>query len=654
MNFCLKISHGIYLFYAYCRSIPPDYNDELESDDSTIKNPKSGGLQLDWQGNLSTRYPWDKNKRRKSIDSDLYSGSDRSRNSTGSRRKAEPINKEVIDAALRNYGTVGRVEAVELKRDLKEAKPDNDKLVKIPRPLASALVKEGSMRYPVPDYAEKRKIDVPRLTATRAQLRSIRANSKEYAEGSCQVPEDTFKRSSASSPKGWDELEMPDPLSSDMMPDDDDDAGSMLSPVSEKSEVKSPKYDFAEKIKEIYEELKPPRKLVLSTVETQTDYVEPIPTPSVESEVEEPEIPSPSPSPIPTPEPEPEPEAEPEPEPEPEPEVEPPVPTPTPPPTRPPPRPIMVDTGTDPQPVYEHIIVPQVAQLLYDDKKPEAVVFVESVPEPVPCTQPEIIYAEKEIQADPDDIDDKPKIRIPTEISVQPDAELQDLFPERMEKAIQTGHSMVEHKKLQASVPVDECVQTDLLQKFNKKLQADRKPRQFNRGSQASLVSEDMVPAEPKILDDLPQGHTNMDGDECHSIASDISSSTIDSVKSENPYQPLSYAPPPTKLPQPKSWGTTARVENIYSGLDGLRKPHPSGTTSPTVSDTHSQGVQTTTTLDTRAVSMIRKLGDLESLSGILDLEPEDYESSYGEGEEIPDVVNDTMSVKSGFSVKTF
>ena len=51
---------------------------------------------------------------------------------------------------------------------------------------------------------------------------------------------------------------------------------------------------------------------------------------------------------------------------------------------------------------------------------------------------------------------------------------------------------------------------------------------------------------------------------------------------------------------------------------------------------------------------MIRKLGDLESLSGILDLEPEDYESSYGEGEDFPDVVNDTMSVKSGFSVKTF
>ena len=125
MNFSFNF-HIEYLFYVCCRSIPPDYNDELDSDDSTIKNPKSGGLQLDSQGNLSTRYPWDKNKRRKSIDSDLYSGSDRSRNSTGSRRKAEPINKEVIDAALRNYGTVGRVEAVELKRDLKEAKPDNE------------------------------------------------------------------------------------------------------------------------------------------------------------------------------------------------------------------------------------------------------------------------------------------------------------------------------------------------------------------------------------------------------------------------------------------------------------------------------------------------------------------------------------------------
>ena len=614
---------------------------------------------MDSQGNLSSRYPWDKNKRRKSVESDLYSGSDRSRSSTRSRRKAEPINKDVIDAALRNYGTVGRVEALELKRDLKDSKSDNEELVKIPRPLASALVKEGPMRYPVPDYAEKRKIDVPRLTATRAQLRSIRANSKEYTEESCQVPEDTFKRSSASSPKGWDELDMPDPLSSDMMPDDDD-VGSMLSPVSEKSEVKSPKYDFAEKIKEIYEELKPRRKLVVSTVETQTDYVEPIPTPPMESEVDEPEILIPTPEPEPEPEQEAEPELQPESEPEPEPEIEPPAPSPTltPPPTPPPPKPVMVDTGTDPQPVYEHIIIPQVAQLLYDNRKPEAVVFVESVPEPTPCepepSEPEIVYAEKEIQADPDDIDDKPKIRIPTEISIQPDAELQDLFPERVEKAIQTGYSMVEHKKLQASVPVDECVQTDLLQKFNKKLQADRKPRLFNRRSQASLVKEDMAPPQTKILDDLPQGHNDMDGDECHSIASDISTSTIESVKSENPYQPLSYAPPPTKLPQPKSWGTTARVENIYSGLDGLRKAHPSGTTSPTVSDTHSQGVQTTTTLDTRAASMIRKLGDLESLSGILDLEPEDYASSYGDGEEFPDVVNDTMSVKSGFSVKTF
>ena len=544
----------------------------------------------------------------------------------------EPINKDVIDEALRNYGTVGRVEAIELKRDLKE-RSENEKLVKIPRPVTSPLVKEGSMRYPTPDYGQKRRIDLPRLTATRTQLRSLRANSKEYVEESCQVPEDTFKRTSSASPKGWDELKMPDPLSSDAVPDDD--ANSILSPLSEKSEKPQPKYDFAEKIKEIYEEIKPQRKEIVSTVETQTDYVEPVPTPPIESEPEElePELPTPTPSP--------EPEPESESEPEPEPLVEP-TPTPTPPPTPPPPRPVMVDTGTDPQPVYEPPIVPEYAHLLYE-RKIEPVVVVENEPEPTP-SEVESTFAEKEIQADPDEIDNKPKIRIPTEITVQPDVGLQDLFPEAVDKAIQTGYPRVRNKKLQATPPVSEYVQTDLIQLINKKLQADRKPRQSHQGSQASLIGEDFLHHQPK-------GMTDMDAEECHSIASDVSGSTIESTKSENPYQPLSYGPPPARFPQPKSWGTTAKVENIYSGLDGLRRKHESGGSSPSV---NSQGMQTTTTLDTRAASMIRKLGDLESLSGILDLEPEEYASTYGDGEEFPDVVNDTMSVKSGFSVKTF
>ena len=589
---------------------------------------------MDPKGNLTTRYPWEKSKRRKSVDSDAYSDSVSFTSSASSRRKVEPINKQVIDEALRNYGTVGRVEAVELKRDLMKERPDNEKLVKIPRPVASALVKEGSMRYPTPDYGQKRRIDMPRLTATRTQLRSLRANSKEYVEISCQVPEDTFKRTSADSPKGWDELQMPDPLSSEP----DDEVESALSVLSETSEKSKPKFDFAEKIKEIYEEIKPERKEIVSTVETQTDYIEPIPTPPIESEPEEPK------AELPTPTPSAEPESEPEPEREHEPEVEP-TSTPTPPPTPLPPKPVMVDTGTNPLPVYEPPIIPQYADLLYE-KMIEPVVVVESEPEPEPestPSEPESTFAEKEIQADPDEIDNKPRIRIPTEISIQPDAELQDLFPETVDKAIQTGYARVRNRKLQATPPVSEYVQTDLIQLINKKLQADRRPRQFTQGSQASLVSEDLVVPQPK-------GHTDMDEEECHSIASDVSGSTIESNKSENPYQPLSYGPPPPRFPQPKSWGTTAKVENIYSGLDGLRKKHGSSGSSPSV---HSQGMQTTTTLDTRAASMIRKLGDLESLSGILDLEAEEYASTYG-GEEFPDVVNDTMSVKSGFSVKTF
>ena len=65
-----------------------------------------------------------------------------------------------------------------------------------------------------------------------------------------------------------------------------DDFESILGPLSEKSEVK-PVYDFVEKIKEIYEEIRPHRKLIVSTAETQTDYVEPQPTTPVESELDE-------------------------------------------------------------------------------------------------------------------------------------------------------------------------------------------------------------------------------------------------------------------------------------------------------------------------------------------------------------------------------
>ena len=185
----------------YSRSIPPDYNGEkferdYVSDDSTIKGSK-GGLQLDSQGNLRTKYPWDRSRRRKSVDSDGYSDSDLSRSSNSSRRKVEPINKKVIDEALKNFGTVGRVEAVEVirksSREIKE-RPDAEKPVKIPRPVASALVKEGSMRYPVPDYGQRKKIDIPNLRATRTHLRSIRDSSGELFEESCQVPDDTLQQ----------------------------------------------------------------------------------------------------------------------------------------------------------------------------------------------------------------------------------------------------------------------------------------------------------------------------------------------------------------------------------------------------------------------------------------------------------------------------
>ena len=91
------------------------------------------------------------------------------------------------------------------------------------------------------------------------------------------------------------------------------------------------------------------------------------------------------------------------------------------------------------EPVYEPPIAPQIAQLLYG-KRVEPIVEVENEPEPAP-NEAESSFAEKEIQADPDEIDNKPKIRVHTPISVLPDVELEDLSPQTEEKAIQTGYS---------------------------------------------------------------------------------------------------------------------------------------------------------------------------------------------------------------------
>ena len=113
---------------------------------------------------------------------------------------------------------------------------------------------------------------------------------------------------------------------------------------------------------------------------------------------------------------------------------------------------------------------------------------------------------------------------------------------------------------------------------INKKLQADSKPNHFDRGNQASLMSEDLVRRRPVgVYNDTQNGHHDVDRDESQSIASTASGSTVGSGKSENPYQPLSYGPPPPRFPQPKSWGTTAKVENIYPGLEGLGTAHISG-----------------------------------------------------------------------------
>ncbi len=514
------------------RSIPPDYKDDrgYASDDSTLRGNK-GGLQMGPDGTLRTRYPWETNTRgrRRSVESDLYT--DSSRSSTGSRRKAEPINKDIIDEALRNYGTVGRVEALGIQRP--KERPDAERRVKIPRPVASGMVTEGSLRHPAPDYIQRKKIEMPRLTATRSQLRSMGFRpGREQVETSCQVPEDTFLRTTVT----------PIP----------DDVESVVSDLSEK-----PAFNYAEKIKEIYEEIKPKRR---STIETQTE----------EPEVEE--------SPLPTPTPEPEPE-----------------------PTPPPPRPVMVDTSTHmEEPVYEPPPV-----IVYE-RRIEPVVVVENEPEPL----------HKEIQADPDEIDNKPRSKVHTAISVNPYALLEPPPPTE-EKSIQAGES-----KARPVEPVDQSIQTTLTPKvLNKKLQAYRKPEMFDRGSQIFLP--------------------DLDGRE--SIISTVSGSSLP----ENPYQPLSYGPPPPRYPQPKSWGTTAKVENTYSGGSSVgSSPRPS------ISDSHSQGVQTITTLDTRAASMIRKLHDLESLSGILDLEPE-YASTHGD-DFPPDVVSDTLSVKSGYSLNKY
>ncbi len=539
------------------------------------RGPTKGGLQLDSQGNLSTRYPWEKSRRRKSVDSDIYySDSDRSRSSTGSRRKAEPVNKDIIDEALRNYGTVGKVEALEINRNIRE-RPDSEKLVKIPRPVASGMVTEGSMRYPAPDYSPKKRIEMPRLTATRTRLRSFGGKTKHVVEESIQVPEDTFIFLEAESD------------TSEEMPEDME---SILSRVSEKPEVK-PLFDYAEKIKSIYEELKPVRK---STIETQTDLEPtPVPSPLVVSEIEEEP---------PTPEPEREP---------------------TPAPTPPPPRPVMVDTGTFMEPVYEPLsIIP--AEQMYSRREP-VVKVEEAAPEPEPEPEPApseaaSTFADKDIQADPDDIDNKPRILLHTMMSLQPDAELEDLLRETEEKAIQTGYSKLKNREIQANPPVDQEAQTEETLMIHKELQT------------------------------TPEYHS--EEEEIQSIISSATGSTIGS----SPYQPLSYGPPPPKFRQPKSWGTTARVD-VPSGMDNnhhhQRAPQQESgedsslDSSPRLS-VASHGMQTTTSLDTRAASMIRKLHDLESLSGILDMEAEDYVSSHGD-DFPPDVVSDTLSVKSGF-----
>ncbi len=67
-------------------------------------------------------------------------------------------------------------------------------------------------------------------------------------------------------------------------------------------------------------------------------------------------------------------------------------------------------------------------------------------------------------------------------------------------------------------------------------------------------MSEDTL-RHSRIYEEIPAKLPDMDDAECHSIAS--STSTVDS---SNPYQPLSYRHPYKHEPQPKSWGTTAKV----------------------------------------------------------------------------------------------
>ncbi len=93
------------------------------------------------------------------------------------------------------------------------------------------------------------------------------------------------------------------------------------------------------------------------------------------------------------------------------------------------------------------------------------------------------------------------------------------------------------------------------------------------------------------------------------------------------------------------------QVDNIYTTFEEFnRSPGSSssvGSSRLPSNQSQSQGVQTET--DSRVASAIRKLHDMESLSGILD-----FEDDHPDPIDYPDVISDTMSVKSGYSLKTF